>query len=304
MEPQQRTLVIGTRRSKLALWQANFTKDSLEKAWPGLTCILEPIMTRGDRALDVPLPQMGGKGVFTEELEARLHDGTIDLAVHSLKDLPVGESPGLAIGTVGERADVHDVLVSNNEYTLNSLPAGSMIGTSSLRRQAQLLAWRTDLTVAPIRGNVDTRIRKVLDGEYDGVVLAAAGVTRLGLEQYVSQWLPLELMLPAPGQGALAVQCRRNDQETRDLLRRVHDPDSWACVVAERTFLDALGGGCSLPVGAYAVTTNGEVQLSGLVAKEDGSQVIRVQHSGREPVTVGRELAEMATIQGARSLLQ
>jgi hydroxymethylbilane synthase len=298
-----KTVVIGTRQSKLALWQTNHIKHQLETHWPGLSFRLEMFVTQGDRTLDKPLPQIGGKGLFTAELEAALHEGRIDLAVHSLKDLPVEETPGLTIGAVCCRADVRDVLVAQQEWTLAALPAGAVIGTGSLRRKAQLLACRPDLVVRPMRGNVDTRIAKVMAGDYDAAVLAAAGVIRLGLDEAINEWVPLDVILPAPGQGALAVQCRAGDVPTLALLTAIHDEETGACVTAERAFLAALGGGCSLPVGAYAQMIGADIQLAGLVAAENGQQVIRVSSQGTDPNYLGRSLAEQAIMQGAEALL-
>ena len=214
----QQQIVIGSRISRLAMWQTKHIIDQLQQAWPGLDCQVEPFVTKGDKNLDQPLPQIGGKGLFTLELEKALLDGRIHLAVHSLKDLPVEDADGLTLGAIGGRADVRDVLIGANGCTLGSLPLEAVVGTSSLRRQAQLLYARPDLQVRSIRGNVETRIRKVQEGQYDATVLAAAGVTRLELDQHISQWLPLDVMLPAPGQGALGIQCRVGDEFTLELL--------------------------------------------------------------------------------------
>lgn len=300
---QSKTVVIGTRTSDLALWQTRHIKAQLETAWPGLTCELETFVTKGDKTLDKPLPEIGGKGLFTAELEAALYAGRIDLAVHSLKDLPVADSDGLTVGAISARADVRDVLVAKHEWKLGSLPIGAKVGTSSLRRQAQLLQARPDLNVQPIRGNVGTRLQKVFAGEYDAAVLAAAGLTRLGLEAHISQYLPVSVMLPAPGQGALAVQCRADDDHILGLLASVDDAQTRRCVLAERAFLDSLGSGCSLPVGAYATLDGAEIQLSGLVGAIDGRQVIEVAGHGRDPHQLGMNLAAQARKQGARALL-
>jgi hydroxymethylbilane synthase len=297
------TLVIGTRTSQLALWQTHHIKQQLEAHWPGLECRLETFLTTGDKSLDRPLPQIGGKGLFTAELENALHNGEIDLAVHSLKDLPIENTPGLALAAITARADVRDVLVAKNNWLLSSLPAGAIVGTSSLRRQAQLLAHRPDLQIMSIRGNVDSRIRKAMAGEYDAVVLAAAGLTRLGLEASISEWLPLEIMLPAPGQGALAVQCRAEDTAVLNLLSPLDNEAARACVTAERAFLEQLGGGCSLPVAAYATISGGDIMLTGLVASVDGQKMIRVQEYGRDPHQLGTKTAETAIAQGALELL-
>ncbi len=297
------TLVIGSRTSKLALWQTHHIKQQLEAFWPGLECRLETVITQGDKTLDKPLPQIGGKGLFTAELELALHNGTIDLAVHSLKDLPIENNAGLTLGAISARADVRDVLVATQGWTLATLPDRAIVGTSSLRRQAQLLAYRPDLKVMSIRGNVDTRIRKVLASEYDATVLAAAGVTRLGLDAHITDWLPLDVMLPAPGQGALAVQCRAADTAVQRLLAPLNDTAAHTCVTAERAFLNGLGGGCSLPVAAYATLTAEEIMLTALVAAEDGQPVIRLEGHGRDPHALGAALAQQALAQGAEALL-
>ena len=299
----ERIRIIGTRVSQLALWQTNYIMSQLQQAWPGLACRTESFVTQGDKTLDKPLPQIGGKGLFTQELEQALLDGRIHLAVHSLKDLPVADSPGLTLGAIVGRADVRDVLIAPNGRTLETLPQGAVVGTSSLRRQSQLRRQRPDLAVRSIRGNVETRIRKVQEGQYDATVLAAAGVTRLGLERHIAEWLSLETMLPAPGQGALAVQCRADDSETLELLATIHQPDVAATVTAERTFLNALGGGCATPVAAYAVLKNGRLQLTGYVGAVDGVNSVEVKGSGTEPKTLGRELAQQAIAQGASEIL-
>lgn len=300
-----KTLVIGTRTSQLALWQTNHIKQQLENHWSGLSCHLETFVTKGDKTLDKPLPEIGGKGLFTAELEAALLDGRIDIAVHSLKDLPVDDAPGLTIGAISARADVRDVLVTKEpNHTLGNLPMGSVVGTSSLRRKAQLLYTRPDLEVRSIRGNVDTRLRKVHEDEYDAAVLAAAGLTRLGLDEHIAQFLPTDVMLPAPGQGALAIQCRADDADTLALLAPINDAETRHCVIAERAFLDALGSGCSLPVGAYATMQGSEIMLTGLVGAVDGSRVVEVSGNGRDPQQLGAKLADKALAQGAKKLLE
>lgn len=297
-------LTLGSRTSKLALWQTDYVMRRLQQAWPGLTCRVQTFVTKGDKHLDKPLPEIGGKGVFTLELENALRDGTIDLAVHSLKDLPVEDAAGLTLGAIPGRADVRDVLVAREGQQLASLPPGATVGTSSLRRQAQLLYARPDLSVKSIRGNVDTRIRKVMAGDYDAAVLAAAGVTRLGLEDHVAQWLPLAIMLPAPGQGALAVQCRAGDETTLGLLAAIDDSDARAAVTAERSFLYYLGGGCAVPVAACASRRlGGALHMIALVASPDGQKVVRVEASGEEPQQLGAEAARRAIAQGAQEIL-
>jgi len=299
-----RTPVIGTRGSKLARWQTDWVKAALSRAWPGLPIELRSFTTSGDRQIDRPLPDIGGKGVFTEELENALRAGEIDLAVHSLKDLPIEAAPGLALGAIGQREDARDVLIARDGQTLGNLPYGARLGTSSLRRSAQLLAARPDLQLLPLRGNVDTRVRKALSGDYDAIVLAAAGILRLGLGQHVSQYLSFKTMLPAPGQGAIAVQCRASDLDVLNWLRPLDDQPTRAAVTAERAFLAGLGGGCSAPIAAYATPGLGStLSLTGLVAMVDGRRVIRVAGVGDDPLLLGAELAAQALAKGARELL-
>lgn len=298
-------VVIGTRGSALARRQTALVIELLRAAWSGLECEERQIVTSGDRTQQSgePLPEIGGKGLFTAELEQGLRDGELDLAVHSLKDLPTEDPEGVAVGAVCLREDVRDCLVSRAEVLLAELPAGAVVGTSSLRRTAQLRALRPDLELRSIRGNVDTRIRKVSDGEFDAAVLAAAGLRRLGLEREVSDWLPPETMLPAPGQGALAVQCRSEDEDVLELLKAIDDPEARAATTAERAFLRELGGGCAAPVAAYGRPNGGQVELEGLVASPDGQTVVRVSGKG-EPEAVGERLAREALEAGADRILR
>jgi hydroxymethylbilane synthase len=297
-------LTFATRRSALARWQTAHVIQLLQAAHPGLECRESVISTRGDHVLDRPLPEIGGKGLFTAELEEALVSGRVHAAVHSLKDLPIEETPGIMIAALPARESVHDVLVSAQEWTLNDLPEGARVGTSSLRRAAQLLARRPDLTILPLRGNIDTRVRKALDGEYDAIVLAEAGLRRLGLQSHIREVIALEVMLPAPGQGALAVQCRADDTETLALLKAIHDPITWAAVQAERAFLAGLGGGCSLPVGAFAEKENGTIILTGAVISPDGKQSIRLSAVDNEPQRLGERLADLVLERGAAELLK
>ncbi len=293
------TLTIGTRGSALARWQTEWVQSRLQAAWPELRCELRLFQTSGDTILDRSLPEIGGKGLFTEELENALRSGEIDIAVHSLKDLPIDIAPGLTIGAIGEREDPRDVLISRRYYMLAQLPQGARVGTSSLRRAVQLLAARPDLGILSLRGNVDTRIRKAMQGEYDAIVLAAAGVLRLGFASHVAEYLPFDVMLPAPGQGAVAVQCRKDDHRTIDLIRPIDHALTRSAVTAERTFLSGLGSGCSAPVAAYAQAN----QLIGLIASKDGKRVIRVSGEGHDPVALGSELAQQSLARGAQELL-
>ncbi len=297
------TLIFATRPSALARWQTRWVIQALQAAWPGLECIEKAITTQGDRILDRPLPEIGGKGLFTQELEGELRQGQVHAAVHSLKDLPVEIPPDLTIGAIPERGEVRDALVSRQGHTLESLPEGARLGTSSLRRSAQLLAHRPDLRVEPLRGNVDTRLRKAEEGLYDAIVLAGAGLVRLGFADRISQWLPLDAMLPAPGQGALAVQCRLQDAQTLELLTAIEDSAVRAATSAERAFLEGLGGGCSLPVAAYAEQRQGQLHLHGRLISLDGRQVIDCHAAGEDPQAIGLECARQAIEQGAAELL-
>lgn len=301
------TLTIGTRKSTLALWQTNYVARALEETGPDVVCEIKHFVTKGDQTQQagIPLPEIGGKGLFTWELENALRTDEIQLAVHSLKDLPVEDADGLLIGAVPPRANVQDVLVAQNGWILDTLPLGAVVGTGSKRRAAQLLAARPDLEIRSIRGNVETRMRKVLEEKlYDATILAAAGLERLGLTENITQYLPIDIMLPAPGQGALAVQCRLDNEPVQQLLDEIHDVDSYGAVTAERMFLSGLGGGCSAPVAAYAEVTDGEIFLRGLVASADGQQMIRVSDYGRDPHELGQQLAQEALENGAAEMMK
>ncbi len=302
-----RTIRIGTRGSALARWQTDHVAGLLRAAYADLKVEITVISTQGDRVLDQPLPLVGGKGLFTAELEAALRGGEIDCAVHSLKDLPTELGDGLTVGAIPKRADPADALVSRAGHTLATLPTGASVGTSSRRRAAQLLHARPDLQMRDIRGNVDTRIRKALDpdGDYDAILLAFAGLDRLGKAAVISERIDFDRLLPAPGQGALGIQCR-DDAESRDLLALLtHEPTATA-VSAERAFLGELGSGCSLPVAAYAVIEEGNLHLRGRVNSLDGAQQIDVAMiaGADEAEAVGRELARQALAQGAAQLLE
>ena len=288
----KRKLTIGTRKSALALWQAEYIKKALEGYDPELTVTLEHIVTKGDKILDVPLARIGGKGLFTTELESRLLAGTIDLAVHSLKDLPADLPDGLCLAAVTARSHVHDAFVSNRYAALDALPQGACVGTSSLRRRAQLLARRPDLTVRDLRGNVDTRLKKLDDGEYDAIILAEAGLTRLGLTDRITQLLPTDTMIPAVGQGALAIETRADDDDLKQALSFLCDEETTAATTAERTFLAAITGSCQVPVGVSGKAKDGQLTLSCIIAAPDGSRVFRHQATG--PVSDSRSLGQQA----------
>jgi hydroxymethylbilane synthase len=309
-QPHRQRLILGTRPSQLARRQTDWIADVLRAAWPELEIEVKVYTTQGDRDVQRPLPEIGGKGLFTAEIEAALRNGEIDLAVHSFKDLPINEGGDLVVGAVPVRAPAHDVLVSRHGTALDALPPGPRIGTSSLRRGAQIRAARLDALIVPLRGNLDTRLRKAATEDYDGIVLAAAGVVRLGLDAKITQHLPLDVMLPAPAQGALAVQCRAKDSATLALLHPIHHLPTGAAVAAERAFLSGLGGGCSAPIAAYAQPSESgaddrSLWLQGCVASLDGQRTVRVSGNGHlhAAVELGRRLAEEALAQGAYELL-
>lgn len=306
MSAMPETLVIGTRGSALARWQAHHVRARLEAA--GAAVAIEEIRTTGDRILDVPLAEIGDKGLFTKELDVALLEGRIHLAVHSLKDLPTVLPDGIVLAAVGEREAPWDAFVAHpvRGTALADLPPGARLGTSSLRRQAQLRAWRPDLVLETIRGNVDTRLAKLDAGDLHGIVLARAGLVRLGLEARIREVIPPHLMLPAVGQGALGIVCAASDAATRDLLRRVlHHAPTEAGVLAERAFLRRLEGGCSVPVGAWGRLEDGRLVLDGCVAALDGSRLLRARRRAApaEAERLGTELAEQLLEDGADAIL-
>ena len=300
-------LIFATRPSALARWQTQWVIQALQGIYPDLLCEERVIATKGDKILDKPLPEIGGKGLFTQELESELLSGAVHCAVHSLKDLPVENPDGLTVGCIPLRAEVSDALISKNGFTLNSLPEGAVVGTSSLRRGAQLKAARPDLKIESLRGNVDTRLRKALQGQYDAIILAGAGLSRLGLSSHVTEWLALDVMLPAPGQGALAIQCRADDETTLGILAPLDDPSTRNTVTAERAFLSGLGGGCAVPVAAYAETIvnapASAIRLTGLVISTDGTKAIKVTGEGTDALQLGNDLARQAIVDGADEIL-
>ncbi|PRX39470.1 hydroxymethylbilane synthase [Planifilum fimeticola] len=298
-----KTVSVGTRQSALALTQTQWVMDRLRKLQPDWEWRVEKILTKGDRILHVTLSKLGGKGLFIKEIEGALLEGRIDLAVHSMKDLPAEMPEGLAIAAVTPREDPRDCLISRSGAGLDELPAGAVVGTSSLRRQAQVLVRRPDLVVKPVRGNVETRLRKLEEGQFDAIVLARAGLSRLGLEDRITEVLAVDKMVPAVGQGALAVQCRGGDESVFRLIRRINDPETEKAVRAERAFLHAFQGGCHLPVAAYAQVEGEKVLLDGLVASPDGRRVLRDRQEGNGAEEVGCRLAEKLLRQGADEIL-
>ena len=301
-------LVIGTRGSQLALWQTNWVKSELEACHPGIQVEVKIITTTGDRVQNVSLPKLGeqGKGLFTKELEDAILDHRIDLAVHSLKDLPTDFTPGLHIGAICEREDVRDALVARPGIgAFEQLPRGARIGTSSLRRHSQILAARPDLVIEPVRGNVETRLRKLDEGQYDAIVLAAAGLRRLGRADRITEYLDETLVLSAVGQGAIAIEARQDDRSTNSLISPLnHEPTRLACQ-AERAFLKGLGGGCLVPIAALAKLEGRNLTMAGLVARPDGSEIVRANGSGprEEAAAIGQRLAKELLELGADRLL-
>jgi hydroxymethylbilane synthase len=297
-------LRLGSRGSKLALWQAEFVQFEVERK-TARKVEIERIKTTGDMILDVPLSRVGGKGLFVKEIEEALLSGRIDLAVHSMKDVPTDLPPDLAIAAITKREDPRDAFLSDKVKRFEDLPKGARIGTSSLRRQTQLLGLRPDLVVLDNRGNLDTRIRKMEEGKFDAIILAAAGLRRLGWEQRITQVLPEEVSLPAIGQGALGIEIRRDDAETRDAVSFLDDRDTSISVRAERGFLKRLEGGCQVPIAAYGRTDGDAVFLQGMVGRPDGAEIVRGSARGTvaDPEALGVALAEQLLARGAREIL-
>ena len=298
-------LVIATRGSKLALWQANHVASRLRDANPGLVVDLLPIKTKGDKILDVPLAKVGGKGLFVKEIEEALLDGRADLAVHSMKDVPAEQPEGLTVGIIPEREDPCDRLLSVAYDGLEALPRGARVGTSSLRRKAQLHALRPDLSIVDLRGNLDTRVGKLLDGQFDAIIVAAAGLNRLELTAPKSERLGPPRFLPAAAQGALGLEYRQSDTETAAMLAFFDHPETHDAVAAERGFLARLEGGCQVPIAAHAVITGDTVSLTGLVADPETGATFRDAVSGprSEADALGRSLAETVLAMGAKAVL-
>jgi len=299
-------LRIATRKSPLALWQAEHVKSQLQAQHPGLEVTLVPMTTKGDKILDVPLAKVGGKGLFVKELEQALLQGDADIAVHSIKDVPMDFPDGLFMPTVLRREDPYDAFVSANYADLEQLPQGAKVGTSSLRRQCQLLQWRSDIQLLDLRGNVGTRLGKLDQGDYDAIILAKAGLIRLGNGGRISQSVPDDIILPAVGQGAIGIECRRDDQETQPLLAVLNDPPTHTRVAAERAFNHRLNGGCQVPIGGFAELEKDTLFMRGLVGKTDGSEIIKGSISGRptDAEELGTVLAEDLLSRGADRILK
>ena len=295
-------LRIGSRGSQLALWQAHHISDLLRAH--GHTVDLEIIKTTGDKITDVALAKVGTKGMFTKEIEEALVENRVDLAVHSLKDLPTELAADFEIAAITTRENPRDVFCSVKFDGIESLPQEANVGTSSLRRQAQLKAMRPDLRIHPLRGNVDTRLRKLEQGDYDAIILAAAGLNRLGKIQLVRQTIPAELMTPAAGQGALGIEIRRGDSATRSHLAFLDDPAARATTTCERALLNKLGGGCQVPIGAFAEMHHGRIHLNALVAHPDGTKVLRENRNGDDPVRLGDETGQILLKRGGDAILE
>ncbi len=297
---------IGTRASALALWQAEWVKSELEKKYPGMTVSLTKIKTTGDKILDVPLAQVGGKGLFVKEIEEAMLANEIDIAVHSMKDVPTLFPDGLHLSCITKREDARDALLTRNNIKFKDLPQGATVGTSSLRRQTQLMNVRPDFKIEQLRGNVDTRLRKLKEGQFDAIILAAAGVRRLGLAENVSEYLDPAISLPAIGQGALGIECRVDDRELNDLIAFFNHQDTRTCVTGERALLRRLEGGCQVPIACYGQMVNGKLHLIGLVGSVDGKRIIKdtIEGEAEKAEKLGVTLAEKLLKQGADVILR
>jgi len=298
-------LVIASRESALAMWQAEYIRDSLRALYPQTEVSILGMTTQGDQILDVTLSKIGGKGLFVKELETALEDGRADLAVHSLKDVPMNMPEGFTLAAIGKREDPHDAFVSNQYENLAALPAGSVVGTSSLRRESQLRARFPHLQIEPLRGNVQTRLRKLDEGQYAAIILAAAGLKRLGLGARIRNIISSEDSLPAVGQGALGIECRADRADVIALLQPLHHPDTAACVLAERAMSRALAGSCQVPLGGFAEVQNGTLRMRGFVASPDGQQMVRAESTGdaANPEALGNRIADALIAQGADEIL-
>lgn len=298
-------IIIATRESRLALWQAHFVKSELERHHPELTVELLGMTTRGDQILDQSLSKIGGKGLFVKELETALADGRADIAVHSLKDVPMVLPDGFALPCVMAREDARDAFISNDYDSLEDLPEGAMVGTSSLRRSAQIQSRFSHIRIEPLRGNLDTRLRKLDEGQYHAIILAAAGVKRLGLSDRVRSLLPTEVSLPAAGQGALGIEIAAHRNDLLPLLAPLHDAITFACTAAERAVSRALGGSCQVPLAAYAIVHGEALELTASMALPDGSKHIQVQVSGviHEPEALGLQAVQLMQAQGVQALI-
>jgi hydroxymethylbilane synthase len=300
-----RKIVVGSRKSNLALTQTNWVIDQLKKAGVRNDFEVKKIVTKGDRILDVTLSKVGGKGLFVKEIEQAMYDKEIDFAVHSMKDMPSSMPEGLTISSIPVREDHRDAFISKGNVALKDLPEGAIIGTSSLRRAAQMLAERPDVSIKWIRGNIETRIRKLQEEDYDAIILAVSGLKRVGLsEELITEYLEPEVCVPAVGQGALAIECREDDQELHTLLDLINDQYTTITVTAERTFLHLLEGGCQVPIGGYAYLDKEEIVLTALVGTPDGKTILKEVVRGTDPYKVGEEAARLLADQGAKEIVE
>ncbi|PCJ13220.1 MAG: hydroxymethylbilane synthase [Gammaproteobacteria bacterium] len=297
---------IATRKSPLALWQAEYVKSALEAAHQGIEVEIMGMSTKGDKILDTPLAKVGGKGLFVKELEVALQEQRADIAVHSMKDVPMELPPGLNIEVICAREDFRDAFVSNHHKSLDALPQGAKVGTSSLRRQCQIRAMRPDLEILDLRGNVNSRLRKLDEGQYDGIILAAAGLKRLKFEQRIADSIAPEVSLPAVGQGAVGIECRSDDERIKALLAPLNDADSHVQVIAERAMNFKLQGGCQVPIAGFAIFEGDQIYLRGLVGYVDGREIFRAEARGpkSDAVQIGHDVAEQLLSQGAGKALE
>jgi hydroxymethylbilane synthase len=300
------SITIATRKSPLAMWQAEHVKARLEQAHPGINVTLLGMSTQGDKILDTPLAKIGGKGLFVKELEQGMLDGKADIAVHSMKDVPVAFPEGLHLPVIMQREDPRDAFVSNKFERIDDLPEGAVVGTSSLRRQCQLSHHRPDLKIMPLRGNVNTRLAKLDNGDYDAVILASAGLIRLGFESRIRNLIPVEFSLPAIGQGAIGIECRSSDEQVNQLLKPLHHDVTATCVLAERAMNNRLEGGCQVPIGGHAVLDGDALYLRGLVGSVDGKDIIRAELTGaiKDSEAIGTQVAETLLENGADKILK
>lgn len=299
------TLRIATRESALALWQAHYVKDKLEAAHPELTVVLVPMTTKGDQILDTPLAKVGGKGLFVKELEVAMLEDRADIAVHSMKDVPVEFPEGLMLHTICEREDPRDAFVSNQFNSIDELPEGAVVGTSSLRRQCQLKSLRPDLVIKDLRGNVNTRLRKLDDGEYQAIILAAAGLIRLEMPERIKQYIDTDTLLPANGQGAVGIECRSDDEQVQAWLSVLEHTETRQRVLAERAMNRKLEGGCQVPIGAFAEVNGDTIELRGLVGSLNGETILRAEISGKvtDAEALGEQLGMQLLNDGADKIL-
>ncbi|MFC4022628.1 hydroxymethylbilane synthase [Oceanobacillus longus] len=299
-----RKIVVGTRKSNLALTQTEWVINQLKEAGVKNEFEIKKIVTKGDRILDVTLSKVGGKGLFVKEIEQAMYDKEIDFAVHSMKDMPSEMPPGLIISSIPIREDHRDAYIANNNVKLADLPKGAIVGTSSLRRAAQILSERPDVEIKWIRGNIETRIRKLQEEGYDAIILAVSGLKRVGLsEELITEYLEPEICVPAVGQGALAIESREDDEEIRGILEKINDDLTTRTVTAERTFLNLLEGGCQVPIGGYAYLEENDIVLTALVGTPDGKTILKEEVRGSDPKAVGKEAADSLIKQGAKEIV-